>query len=136
MKSSMTQNFDPIEWPVSASLLERQSIFIYETARMQAAAVDAPIVPEPWSFREQEFKDQFFVFIETMMGPDRLEDPEALHDSWWQAYIDLGWEYGPVRDVEAKTHPDMVPYWDLGKEERDKDAVFHALCEIARQWIY
>jgi len=29
-----------------------------------------------------------------------------------------------------------VPYADLGQLERDKDAVFVALCEIARQWIY
>lgn len=30
----------------------------------------------------------------------------------------------------------MVPYARLGQLERDKDAVFVALCEIARQWIY
>ena len=35
-----------------------------------------------------------------------------------------------------KTHPDLVPYAQLGQLERDKDAVFVALCEIARQWIY
>lgn len=47
----------------------------------------------------------------------------------------MGWRYGPVRDREAKTHPDMVPYDELERRERDKDAVFVALCEIARQWI-
>jgi hypothetical protein len=30
----------------------------------------------------------------------------------------------------------MVPYAELGQLERDKDDVFIALCEIARQWIY
>ena len=35
-----------------------------------------------------------------------------------------------------KVHPDMVPYAQLGKLEQDKDGVFVALCEIARQWIY
>jgi hypothetical protein len=29
----------------------------------------------------------------------------------------------------------MVPFGDLGYEEQIKDAVFVALCEIARQWI-
>jgi hypothetical protein len=48
----------------------------------------------------------------------------------------MGWTYGPMRDVAAKTHPDMVPYADLGQLERDKDAVFVALCGIARLWIY
>ena len=47
----------------------------------------------------------------------------------------MGWVYGEVYDREAKTHPDMVPYWDLGQRERDKDAVFVALCEIARLYV-
>lgn len=131
----MTQNFDPIEWP-TGDLLTRRSIFAYEVARLQAAAVDAPIIPEPWSERTQDFKDQFKLFIEKMMGDDRLSDPEALHDSWWQAYIDLGWTYGPVRSVVDKTHPDMVPFNELGREEQIKDWVFWQLCEIARLSIF
>ena len=53
-----------------------------------------------------------------------------------QAYFAMGWVYGPERCTEAKTHPDLVPYADLNPLERDKDAVFVALCEIARQWVY
>jgi hypothetical protein len=44
----------------------------------------------------------------------------------------MGWTYGPVRDPIAKTHPDMVPYEDLGWAEQVKDEVFQRLCEIAR----
>jgi hypothetical protein len=53
-----------------------------------------------------------------------------------QAYYSMGWVYGETYDREAKTHPDLVPYAKLGQLERDKDAVFVALCEIARRWIY
>lgn len=131
----MTQNFEPIEWP-TGDLLERQCIFIYEGARFQAAAVNAPVIPEPWSSREESFKAQFRPVIAMMMSDERKNSPEELHNDWWQAYIDMGWEYGEVRDPVAKTHPDMVPYDELGREEKDKDAVFVALCELARQWIY
>lgn len=131
----MTQSFEPIEWP-TGDLLERQCIFIYEGARLQAAAVNAPVIPEPWSTREESFKAQMRPVIAMMMSENRKNSPEELHNDWWQAYIDMGWTYGPVRDREAKTHPDMVPYNDLGREEKDKDAVFVALCELARQWIY
>ncbi|NGX06421.1 MULTISPECIES: RyR domain-containing protein [Mycobacteroides] len=131
----MTRDYSPVVWPVADTLLERQAIFIYEGARMQAAAVNAPIIPEPWVQRDEEFRAQFLDITATMMGPDRFTDPEAAHDSWWRAYQELGWTYGPVRDVEAKTHPDMVPFASLGYEERIKDAVWIALCEIARQWI-
>ena len=123
-----------IEWPVG-TLLERRAIFVYEVARMQAAAVNAPIVPEPWSAREQDFRDQFLDVIAMMTGPDRKNDPEELHNDWWKKYLEMGWKYGPERDPIAKTRPDMVPYYDLGWEEQSKDAVFVALCEIARQWI-
>ena len=48
----------------------------------------------------------------------------------------MEWVYGKEYNREEKIHPDLVPYSELGQLERDKDAVFVALCEIARQWIY
>jgi len=65
----------------------------------------------------------------------RSGSPAELHGGWVQAYINMGWTYGPKRDPAAKTHPDMVPFDQLGQAEQDKDAVFIALCEIARCWI-
>ena len=53
-----------------------------------------------------------------------------------QAYLIMGWTYGEKYNPEKRIHPDLVPYEQLGQLERDKDAVFLALCEIARQWIY
>lgn len=117
------------------TLTERRAIFVYEGARLQATAVDAPIVPEPWNDREEAFREQFLGVIEMMCSPDRKSSPEELHDDWVIAYEEMGWRYGPERDREAKTHPDMVPFNDLEQREQDKDAVFVALCEVARQWI-
>ncbi len=124
----------PIEWP-TGSLLERRAIFVYESTRLQAAAVDAPIVPEPWSTRDEAFKAQFRELIERSCGPFRFKNAEEAHNSWWQAYHGMGWVYGPVRDPEKKTHPDMVPFEDLGWRERIKDAVFVTLCDMARKWV-
>lgn len=113
----------------------RRAIFVYEAARLQAMAVDATVVPERWEEREQAFKDQFLDVVEMMCGLNRKTSPEELHDNWVKAYEEMGWKYGPVRDPDAKTHPDMVPFDELEQREQDKDAVFVALCEIARQWI-
>ncbi len=110
--------------------------FVYEGARLAAIAAEAPIIPEPLPEREQAFKDQFLEVIEKQMGDSRSDDPEQLHNTWMEAYLQMGWVYGPERDKEKKTHPDLVAYWELGQLERDKDAVFVALCAIARQWIY
>lgn len=118
------------------TLTERRAKFVYEGARIAAAAALAPIIPEPWGQREEAFRSQFLDVIERQCGPDRNESPSELHEDWVKAYEAMGWTYGPVRSKADKTHPDMVPYDDLGQLERDKDAVFVALCEIARQWIY
>ena len=132
----MTVNLEPISWPGDAkTLTERRAIFVYETARIQADAMCAPIVPEPWAGREKAFKDQFLPVIAMMCSDERKSSPKELHDDWVKAYEVMGWKYGPIRNVEAKTHPDMIPYEELGFAEQIKDAVFVALCEIARQWI-
>ena len=117
-------------------LIVRRSRFIYDAARLAAQAADAPIVPVPWDEREDAFREQFRPVIERQCSEQRSRSPEELHGSWMQSYFAMGWVYGEVYDREKKTHPDLVPYAELGQLERDKDAVFIALCEIARQWIY
>jgi hypothetical protein len=91
-------------------LTERRAKFVYNAARLAAQAVNASIIPVPWDEREKSFKVQFRQVIERYCGDQMSYSPEELHD--------------------------LVPYADLGQFERDKDAVFVALCEIARQWIY
>lgn len=118
------------------SLNERRSRFVYEGARLAAIAAKAPIVPVPWDDREEAFRIQFIKVIERQCGPQRSMSPEELHGSWMQSYYAMGWSYGEVYDREKKIHPDLVPYSQLGQLEQDKDAVFIALCEIARQWVY
>lgn len=118
------------------TLTERRAEFVYNAARLAATAAGAPIVPVEWDGREPSFKEQFLEVIERQMGEHRSKSPEELHGSWMQAYFAMGWVYAEKYDREYKEHPDLVPYAQLGQLERDKDAVFVALCEIARQWIY
>jgi hypothetical protein len=121
---------------MSDILTERRAEFVYEGARIAAMAARAPVVPAPWGEREQAFRDQFLKIIERQCSDQRSRSPEELHGSWMQAYLAMGWVYGAEYSREKKVHPDLVPYANLGQLERDKDAVFMALCEIARQWVY
>jgi len=118
-----------------ALLTERRAEFVYTAARLAALAAGAPVIPAPWAEREDDFQTQFLAVIERQCGPQRSTSPEELHGSWVQAYITNGWVYGETYDREKRTHPDMVPYSQLGQLERDKDAVFVALCDIAWQYI-
>jgi len=118
-----------------SNLTERRAVFVYEAARLAASAAMAPITPASWKDREEDFRRQFLLVIDRQMGDRRSSSPEELHGSWMQAYFKNGWVYGDKYDVKKRTHPDLVPYTDLGQLEQDKDAVFVELCEIARQWI-
>ncbi len=119
-----------------SELTERRAEFVYGAARLAAMAALAPIIPDHWGEREDAFRTQFLDVIERQCGPNRSKSPEELHGSWMQAYLSMGWVHGETYSREAKIHPDLVPYADLGQLERDKDAVFIVLCEIAREFIY
>jgi len=113
----------------------RRAEFIYEAARIAAIAAKAPIVPNHWAGRELAFREQFLSITERQCGADYSSSPEELHGSWMQAYFAMGWVYGEDYSRDLKTHPDLVPYAQLGGLEKDKDAVFVLLCEIARDYI-
>jgi hypothetical protein len=117
------------------NLSERRTVFIYEAARWHAAMIKAPVIPEPWDQRDVGFRTQMVAAVERDTLPGANRDPKVAHDLWWETYKELGWRYGPLRDPEAKTHPDMVPFEDLGAQEQIKDAVYLALCEIAARFI-
>jgi len=121
---------------VNIPLNKRRAEFVYNGARLAAIASEAPVVPVQWAEREDAFKAQFLEVIDRQCGEQRSTSPEELHESWIQAYLTMGWVYGSTYNRENKIHPDLVPYAQLGQLERDKDAVFVALCEIARQFIY
>ena len=121
---------------MTTPLNARRAEFVYEAARLAAIAAIAPIVPAPWIDREQAFRTQFLKMIDRQCGAQRSKSPEELHGNWMQAYFEMGWNWGERYELEKKLHPDLVPYAQLGQLERDKDAVFVALCEIARRFIY
>lgn len=59
------------------------------------------------------------------LSPDLEELIERLaqnnHDHWASKRIDEGWSYGPTRNDDAKTHPDLVPYERLSEGEKEYD---------------
>lgn len=100
---------------------------IYEATRLEAEWSKRSIVPEVWEKRDDKFRKQFVEIIEKYLLQDKLPTPEEAHDSWMQSYLDMGWKYGKTRDVDKKTHPDMLPFYELPQDERDKDAIFLAI---------
>ena len=114
-------------------LKEKLAEYIYEATRVEAEWSKRPIVPELWENRDDKFRKQFVDIIAKYMSMDKLPTPAEAHESWNQSYYKMGWKYGEVRDVEAKTHPDLLPFDELSQPERDKDAIFLAFVWLATQ---
>jgi hypothetical protein len=60
-----------------------------------------------------------------------LEVPEALasaqHDAWRADKVADGWVYGPVKNAALKTHPCIVDYAELPRQQRLKDHLFRGV---------
>ena len=59
---------------------------------------------------------------------------ENVHDVWAVGRIKEGWTYGPVKDVDKKQTPQLVPYADLPEEEKayDRNTAFETLKLITK----
>lgn len=53
--------------------------------------------------------------------------PEASHEAWMARKVAEGWQYGPTKDADAKTHPCLVPFAELPVEQQAKDFLFRAI---------
>ena len=112
---------------IKSEIIRNIAKIIYEATRMEAEWSKRSIVPEKWDRRDEKFREQFIDIIDKYISQDKLPTPKEAHDSWVQSYLKMGWKYGEKRDVKKKTHPDLVPYEKLPKDERDKDAIFLAI---------
>lgn len=53
--------------------------------------------------------------------------PEASHISWMKQKVEDGWVYGPIKSLEKKQHPCIVPFSDLSREQQAKDFIFRGV---------
>lgn len=53
-----------------------------------------------------------------------LNDPQASHASWLREKYATGWKFGKVKDPALKTHPCIVPYYELPESQRAKDQLY------------
>jgi RyR domain-containing protein len=68
-------------------------------------------------------------------GVERALDgatPAELHLSWMVSMQERGWRWGAVKDPQQRTHPNLLPYSELPPAEREKDSLFKAIVEWAK----
>lgn len=83
-----------------------------------------------WEDAPQWQKDSALLGVELHMSGEH--GPEASHESWMSQKVADGWIYGAVKDPEAKTHPCIVPFAELPREQQAKDFIFRAVVHALR----
>lgn len=61
--------------------------------------------------------------------------PEESHEGWLAIKVAEGWQWGPVKDPDAKLHPCMIPYDELPPEQRAKDHLFRGIVHALRVFV-
>jgi len=57
-------------------------------------------------------------------------DPRKGHEDWMTSRIAEGWTLGPVKSIENKISPCLIPYDDLPYHQRVKDSVRAGVVEF------
>lgn len=85
-----------------------------------------PVSPH-WDHLDEETQESV---IEGVEGVLLGKTPEESHEQWCLFKLKHGWTYGPTKDLEAKTHPCLVPYSELPSTQRLKDDLFASIVII------
>lgn len=85
-----------------------------------------PVSP-PWAELDAETAASAVQGVEHRIATGA--SPEEMHENWCTFKRDAGWVYGEVKDVDAKTHPCLVPYDELPASQQVKDHLFSAIVD-------
>lgn len=72
--------------------------------------------------------------VDAMMkcAAESTSDAER-HLSWMKMHEEMGWVYGEKFDPVAKTHPNMLPWNELGDSVRSKAKIFDIVAKAGKQ---
>jgi len=74
-------------------------------------------------YNEEINDDQFDALMNGVKY--QLDNPditsEESHQNWIRAKRLQGWTYGPVKDFDRRTHPNLIDFMDLPDVEKLKD---------------
>lgn len=81
---------------------------------------------KPWDEAGEDQQNSIRAGVEAHLANPGMT-PEERHNAWSDYKIKDGWKYGEVKDAEKKTHPCLVPYGLLPKDQQVKDYLFGAV---------
>ena len=84
---------------------------------------------QPWLYTPPEIQASVINGVEAKMANPSMT-PRQSHENWLRFKERQGWVYGPEKDLEARTHPCVLPYDQLPEADRVKDELFTAIIGV------
>jgi uncharacterized protein YodC (DUF2158 family) len=106
--------------------IEAIAIICHEANRAYCEVVMNDRTQLPWDDAPLWQRDSARLGVQKILSGE-VTRPEQSHESWLAEKRAEGWQYGPVKDPDAKLHPCFVPYEALPVLQRYKDHLFLAI---------
>ena len=81
---------------------------------------------EPWEHSSLAQRESVIAGVR-FLQEHPFAQPADAHQAWCDHKLKEGWKYGPEKDWEEKTHPNLRPFVELPEVQRGKDTLFHAI---------
>ncbi len=128
---------NPFRLALGRSLKEREmnkneeiAIMCHAINRGICSAIGDHVMP-PWDECPETMRKSVLEGVMTHRDNPELA-PRQSHERWLEFKVNDGWSWGPKKDYDKKTHPQMLPYDELPAEQRLKDHVFKAVVLVMR----
>lgn len=105
---------------------EKAARLAHEVNRLYALSHGETNVFPQWDDAPDDIKDSAYAGVEYLFANPKAS-AEDQHNAWCRHRVMSGWTYGSVKDLEAKTHPCLVPYKDLPLQQRLKDEIYQTI---------
>lgn len=87
-----------------------------------------------WEDTSKELQESVISGVKAHLANPDLT-PAQSHQLWFDYKQAEGWVYGPVKNLQTKEHPCMLPYMELPVSQKLKDFVFKNIVAEAAQQI-
>jgi hypothetical protein len=106
---------------------EEIATVVHEANRGMQMIQGDPCPSSTWAVESDEIKQSVIAGVRRAR---QGATPRQLHHEWFGDKLEAGWTFGPIKDGVKKTHPCMVPYDQLDRDQRAKDEVFIAIVSV------
>lgn len=98
---------------------------VHEALRAYGTAIGQKPLPH-WNIAPKWMKAATLRSVKFVLD-EPYQQPGTQHQKWVETKLADGWRFGPTKDGRKKTHPMLVPFEELPREEQCKDAILIAL---------